>query len=120
MKAFIENNTIFTTSDNNLVPKNTIAIDVPEGTLPQDVIFKDNILRLKTEAEKEDDRKAQERKEAKQELARTDAWMPRISEDIINALLAKFPDLLDSMSLDDKAQIMAKLTMRNTTRSKLK
>lgn len=86
MKAFIENNTIFTTSDNSLVPKNAIAIDVPEGTLPQDVIFQSGVLRLKIEVEKEEDRKAQTREEAKQELARTDMELIRVIEDIIDVL----------------------------------
>lgn len=49
-KAWIENNQIYVTVDVIIAPKD--AIDVPDETLPQDLIIDNGVLRLKTEEEK--------------------------------------------------------------------
>lgn len=47
MKAFIENNNIFITPEDNLVPQGAISIDVPEGTQLDELIWDGNELKLK-------------------------------------------------------------------------
>ena len=55
-KAWIENNSIFITTDKTIAPAN--AVDVPDNITPQDlVIEKDGTLRLKTDTEKLQDKK---------------------------------------------------------------
>jgi len=105
--AWIENGNIFVAYSKDVAP--TDAIEVPEGTLPQDVIFENNILRLKTEAEKEEDRKVQELEEAKQELARTDSELIRVIEDIIDVL-----DLHDKLPQATKNKLYKRKDLRNS------
>ncbi len=49
MKAFIENNNIFITTEDNLVPQNVVAIDVPEGTQIDDLEWNGQNLILKSQ-----------------------------------------------------------------------
>ena len=56
MKAFIENNNIFITPEETLVPKNCVAIDVPEGTQLDELEWDGTQLRLKDKATVEQER----------------------------------------------------------------
>ncbi len=91
MKAWYENNNIFVTSDENaeIIPKGSFVLNVPNGTLPSDLIIDGNVLRFKSESEKEIDRKTEEALQAKQELANTDYQMARVIEDIVCVLIDK-------------------------------
>lgn len=115
MKAFIYNNNIFCTVDESLIPKGTIAIDVPEWVTPLDLIFDGTELRLKTEAEREIDRKLQEAQEAKQKLAETDSQMARVVEDIVSILIAK--KVIDESDLPQ--EVREKMSYRKNLREKL-
>ena len=64
-KAWFEGNNIFVSLDVNTAPQN--AIDVPDNTLPQDLVINNGVLRLKTDAEKLQEKKQQ----LLEELART-------------------------------------------------
>lgn len=114
MKAFIENGNIFI--QDILIPKDAITIDVPNWTTINDLIIDNGTLRLKTEAEKEQDRILQEAEEAKQKLAETDADMIRVIEDVIDVLIAK--KIIDFKDLPEVVQ--EKLNERKSSREKIK
>lgn len=116
MRAFVENGNIFCADNETLVPRNALTIDVPDGTSPFDIVFDGHVLRLKTEAEKEADRKQQEKQEALQKLAETDAKMARVIEDIIDVLVAK--KVIDYNDLAQEVQ--DKINERKLLREKLK
>lgn len=116
MKAFYENGNIFCTTDATLVPRNALTIDVPDGTSPFDIVFDGHVLRLKTEREKEADRIAREKEEAKRQLAETDTKMIRVIEDIIDVLVAK--KVIDYNDLAQEVQ--DKINERKLLREKLK
>lgn len=117
MKAFVENNNIFCTNDESLIPKLAeYVITVPDNTTPDDLIFRDNTLRLKTESEKEADRIAREKEEAKMLLAETDIKMIRVIEDVIDIFITK--KVINYKDLPETAQ--EKLNERKLLREKLK
>jgi len=49
MKAFVENNNIFITPEDNLIPQGAISIDVPEGTQLYELEWDGQNLRLKSQ-----------------------------------------------------------------------
>lgn len=64
MKAFIENNNIFITPEDNLVPQGAISIDVPEGTQLDELEWDGTQLRLKDKATIEQERLQQLQQQA--------------------------------------------------------
>ena len=64
MKAFIENNNIFITTEDNLVPQDAISIDVPEGTQLDEIEWDGNKLKLKDKSQVQQERLEKLRQQA--------------------------------------------------------
>ena len=114
MKAFIENGNIFI--QDVLIPKDAVTIDVPDNTTIDDLIIDNGVLRLKTEIEKEADRKRKETEEALLLLKESDSQMIRVVEDLVDILLSK--KIIDIKDLPDAVNL--KINQRKELREKLK
>jgi hypothetical protein len=89
MIAFVQNGVIYLEKDMEFVKDYTHIATVPDNVRTEDLIIDGDKIRLKTEAEKEADRKQQEKQEALQKLQQTDTQMARAVEDIIDMLIVK-------------------------------
>jgi hypothetical protein len=116
MIAFVQNGVIYLEKDMEFVKDYTHIATVPDNVRTEDLIIDGDKIRLKTEAEKEADRKLQEAQEAKQKFVETDPEMARVIEDIIDVLVAK--KVIDYNDLAQEVQ--DKINERKLLREKLK
>lgn len=116
MKAFIDNDNIFITSDETIIPQGATTLEVPEGTTPLDLVIDNGQLRFKNEQEKLAEQKEKEKQEALQKLTETDTEMERITEDLIDTLIAN--KVIDIQELPQV--VTDKINERKSLREKLK
>lgn len=114
MKAFYYNGNIYITTSENIPQDATCVIEVDNVNV-DDLIYVDNILRYKTEEERKQDSIEREKKEAKEELSKTDMQMARVVEDVINILITK-----NIIKQDDlPTEVIEKINYRKELRSKI-